>query len=643
MILSKLTPPWRGKPLFFQPPFPYLGWVVWGFVVFCYLLHPDSAILRGELPDTDDYMYLTQVIDWLKGQGWFDNTQYRLNPPDGTMLHFTRLVQLPLAGIIAALHHGAGLSWITAATIAAAIWPLVLLMVLFASLRWTATAFVSRDWRNLAPFVALFAPVVMFQYMPGRVDHTGLIIIMVTLALGCVLSVMTQPERRRWPLLAGTLLAIGLAVALEILPWLLLLAAWIGFWMLWQGRLLARAGVLFGLSLYLTACALLALLRPPAVWMQPDLLWFSSAYVALCGMIACCLVLAALLNNLPHHWLRLLLGGLVAIGAGTAFLLHLPQLITGPYGDVQPRLADLLLQNIGEAIPLNNSVKSVPDLLIALALPLLGLLACFAFWHDAKGQQRWQWLLLLLLLFTAVMLATFYQKRFLTYAQLFSILPLMAFVQQVLGYVSALLHGGKLLTAKVGLILAVGFLPGILLPAINENRSLYPDLVLFPMLHSVSGKECRMNILSQILLLPDYYGDHPRRIMAMINEGPELLFRTPHSVYAAPYHTNVKGNLLALDFFSARDPAVSERLAHDHKIDLVVMCTTVPKLYLGESGGGLVKLDDPHWQASAEPRFVEQLAMGKIPEWLNQPQLFLLQNYLVFEVKPRAPSPPDQP
>ena len=53
----------------------------------------------GRFPDTDDVMRLVQVRDLLGGQGWFDLYQHRMNPPEGTLMHWSRLVDAPLAGV----------------------------------------------------------------------------------------------------------------------------------------------------------------------------------------------------------------------------------------------------------------------------------------------------------------------------------------------------------------------------------------------------------------------------------------------------------------------------------------------------------------------------------------------------------------
>src|SRR6185503_18571311 len=52
------------------------------------------------LGDTDDNMRMMQVRGLLHGQGWFDLRNYRMNPPFGANIHWSRLVDLPIAGLI---------------------------------------------------------------------------------------------------------------------------------------------------------------------------------------------------------------------------------------------------------------------------------------------------------------------------------------------------------------------------------------------------------------------------------------------------------------------------------------------------------------------------------------------------------------
>src|SRR3954466_12516374 len=63
------------------------------------------------LGDNDANLRIMQVRALIAGQGWYDLRQYRLNPPMGADIHWSRLVDLPIAGIklaLAPLAGGAG-------------------------------------------------------------------------------------------------------------------------------------------------------------------------------------------------------------------------------------------------------------------------------------------------------------------------------------------------------------------------------------------------------------------------------------------------------------------------------------------------------------------------------------------------------
>src|ERR1700730_17245642 len=84
------------------------------------------SINRGvfDAMSTDDAMRLVQVRDWIGGQGWVDLFQHRLDPP-GASMHWSRVVDVPLAGLILLLRpligtHGAE-------TVTLFLWPLLLL------------------------------------------------------------------------------------------------------------------------------------------------------------------------------------------------------------------------------------------------------------------------------------------------------------------------------------------------------------------------------------------------------------------------------------------------------------------------------------------------------------------------------------
>jgi asparagine N-glycosylation enzyme membrane subunit Stt3 len=84
------------------------------------------------LGDTDDNMRMMQVRALLGGQDWYDLRQYRLNPPVGANIHWSHLVDLPMAVVILAFKPFFGGA--VAEKIAIAIGPMIPLGVVFVGL-----------------------------------------------------------------------------------------------------------------------------------------------------------------------------------------------------------------------------------------------------------------------------------------------------------------------------------------------------------------------------------------------------------------------------------------------------------------------------------------------------------------------------
>jgi hypothetical protein len=78
----------------------WLVFAIWLLVGAWWIFKAIPTIQEWTFPDPDDAMRLIQVRDWLAGQSWFDVTQYRLNPPAGGPMHWSRLVDLPIAAVI---------------------------------------------------------------------------------------------------------------------------------------------------------------------------------------------------------------------------------------------------------------------------------------------------------------------------------------------------------------------------------------------------------------------------------------------------------------------------------------------------------------------------------------------------------------
>jgi hypothetical protein len=635
-MFSFLARQFRSLAPIFRPPFDGLWVAVLLYFFWCFLVHPNSQILRGNLPDPDDYMYLAQVLDWLKGQSWFDNVQHRLDPPMGALVPFSRLAQLPMAAFIW-LFERLGLPSRGAATLTALLEPLALFAGFLAAFRWTASSLMPKDWSSVTAYVVLFAGGLMMLFVPGHLDHHGLEILLVALALGCTLHMVEKPEEMGWGIGAGFSFALGLAISLEILPWVILVSGWIGLWAMAKGRAAARNGLAYGLALDLACAAFLVAMRRPADWLTPDLLVYSYVYVLFANGIALALAGIALTAR-ARPILRWSLGIGLAVLAGFLFLKRFPMLITGPYGGMDPALAKIMLDDLTESMPLLKVDHSWLKILIRTLYGWLGLGAGIWFLRRASAPMRWRWGLIVLLLAVSIPMTVFYQFRFIANLGMFAALPLAALLQRGWKWIGTHEQGRRKVWAEIGLLLLVGPLPGVLAPALVDGRSFNGGVLLFPA-ESFSREMCDMVGLEQVLWSKQLYDGTPRTIMNTMGIGPELLFRTPHMVLSAPFHTSVEGNLDAVRFFSTSDPAEALAIARRRHVDLVVTCILIPGMYNDFTKTGLSSLQSSEAKKDDKlaPPLIARLVTGRqLPEWLVPVRSPVLHNYVVYEIAPTS-------
>ncbi|HEY1142663.1 MAG TPA: AcrB/AcrD/AcrF family protein, partial [Sphingomicrobium sp.] len=201
--------------------------VVLAWIAFCtyFLIERWNTIRWFALPDTDDNMRISQVRALLAGQGWFDLRQYRLNPPMGANIHWSRLVDLPIAGIILAMRPLVGGP--NAERWAIAIAPMLPLLLLLFSTAITSRRLIHpRAW-PLAFISLFFANSALGMFMPARIDHHGWQLALLALTM----MGLADPKPARGGIVAGLSTAVSLWIGLEMLIYLAIAAAAVGlFW-----------------------------------------------------------------------------------------------------------------------------------------------------------------------------------------------------------------------------------------------------------------------------------------------------------------------------------------------------------------------------------------------------------------------------
>ena len=90
----------RRKPVNSQ----YIPW--WKVIVWTFLFqiawswrYLEPVLVNGELVGPDDFLRFHQIEKWMNGQNWYEMTAYRMFPPEGADIHWSRLVDVPVATI----------------------------------------------------------------------------------------------------------------------------------------------------------------------------------------------------------------------------------------------------------------------------------------------------------------------------------------------------------------------------------------------------------------------------------------------------------------------------------------------------------------------------------------------------------------
>ena len=634
-----------------RPIFPtlysFLPLAVFGFLVLAFALHPVSPFYTHRLEDPDDVMRLNQVMAWLQGQSWFDLSVPRLSPGDSTVIHWSRLIDVPIA--LVALPFKPFLGIHHALFIAALLVPLFWFALFLAMLIALAQPFVGPDRAKLTSVMALFAPLLLYCFTPGLVDHHGVQILIAGFGLLSLFHILENDRGSFFAVLSALAFACGFWIGAESLPWAMAFIACLGLGAAIRKEFVAHHAALFGLCLFGFTTILLPLALPFDSFSSRALSWFSPAYALFAGLSGAVFVLGWVfgfpVNDLKA---RFSLYALLGIGAGLGFFALIPNALNGPFADYNAFDSTVALDNIIEAQPLIDSlhvnrfmpVTFVPFVLILLrflALPVIAFFVCLNRALKAKDGSRLLWFVQGVFLLAAILLSLFWQFRVGRFMELFSIVPITFLLVSWWDRLRWGLWDRPLFWAEIGTFLVLGPLPVVLVPSLVNKTPLYPNILLFPAARAPAP--CRIDPVLRTLNNAQRMGEKPLTIMNTGDSGPEILFATPHNVLAGNY--NVSGNRDSYAFFAALDDADALKTAGKRKADLVLVCRKAPSMYLGKDyfasqNTELLPGDDGllHFtNTSKEQPLIQRLIRGNPPSWLKPIELFEASDYLLFRIQ----------
>lgn len=550
------------------------------------------------LGDTDDNMRMSQVRALLDGQGWYDLRQHKLNPPFGADIHWSRIVDLPIAGLKLSLSPLLGGK--AAESVAVTLAPLLPMLLAMTALAVTARRLIAPSAFLLALALLVGAHSARGMWLPLRIDHHGWQLAMLAVAM------MGLVDRRlaRGGLTVGVATAVSLSIGLEMLLYLALAGAMIG--LMWvrdrdQSRRLAAYGASLG-----GGCALGYLIFASHANRAPVCDALSPVWLSVMVLAGALALLLAFLSPRPL-WTRLALAVGAAVLLAAFYAFAWPNCLTRLEG-ASPELERLWLSKVREAMPLyRHGWRTVVNV---ATLPIVGLLGYAAMlWRNRRSlgdMVPWAAAAMLALLAALLLL---WQTRAGPAAQLLAIPGAAALgwliivwvrgrasmIVRVLGTVAAFLIASGL---------AAQYVSGLILQEKKGKGSSAVD---------DANRKCpTLPALRPIALQPK------GNVLIHVDLAPRLITVTPHTAIAGPYHRNGEDILAVMRAFRGTAEQARATIV-ERRIDYVLICPNLSETTI--------------YRAEAPKGFYVQLVKGKVPAWLNPVRLPKDSPYRMWRVR----------
>lgn len=537
--------------------------------------------------DGDNQMRLVQVRDWLAGQGWFDVRQYRVLPPEGISMHWSRYLDFGIAAMLKGV--ALVLPMPTAELATLILWPsfLACLMVL---------VLVHGNTRLFGPVAAVGALAVFFswvklggEFVAPRIDHHNIQILCATALF--YLSLVPGPARVLG-VLGGVVTAFGLAIGLEMLPFYATVWGLMALRHAFDEKDTGDWLLGFGVSITLAAPLLMAGQTPVSDWgaAHCDVLAVPVMALAAVGVISTLVpVLGARVLKGPVSRITAMLVFL-AIGLWLIFPL-LGHCLAGPYSNLPPEIRNTIETMITEAFSATAMLEAFPAVAGSILLPPIVILvmALAAVWYmrgRITSRQRMA-LVQALVVFAVGFGFALVQVRA---ANLMT--PAVPLLAGFILYAFSQVPRSSLLRIPLVILLLLG------LPATVEYGVRYflePSPSAAPTSGSTDLAQMRLSCrnaaaMAEVASLPKSVLFNP------VNLGPSILVSTNQSVTSAAYHRSADAfwnGVGAFQSVTALQAALTKS-----KADFVVIC---------EGGRG-----------DGDAMLLRSLKADELPAWLKR-------------------------
>jgi hypothetical protein len=550
---------------------------------------------------TDDAMRLVEVRDWIGGQGWFDLFQYRLDPP-GTSMHWSRVIDAPLAALILLLRPLIGTHGAEAVTLF--LWPMLLFaaaLALVAAIARQMSSSVTHAQITAVMLAVLSVPA-LIHFRPGAIDHHNAQIVLL-LALVLLTSQIEQSAVKA--ALGGLVASLSLAIGIEMLPAIAATGLAVFGLFVWRGASVSRQVGAFGAALAASSLLLAPALLPLPSLALPVCDAFGGPVLLLAaggGISLMIMVGIDRFHSTPH--LRLATGAASAIALVGAFLSLFAGCIASPYAQLDPLVTSLWVDRVIESMSLATMLQLTPQKVLGFyGFPLMTMGFASAALIQSNPVVRFRWILGIMTLAALIGFSVWEMRG--TAAASMLAAPIFAASLAILW--PTLAPGRNLV------LLALAVSPASF-AALGLSAKPLIDLIFKPQMTIAERGASACRAVSDVASMTQL----PRgRVMAPIDLGPMILANTDHAVFAAPYHRNNDGNLAMLKLMLAPVPTARQILS-DRRVDYVVICATAPEQ-------DVVKL--------APDGLAARLGRGETPDFLERLDLDPTHKLSVWRVR----------
>lgn len=556
-------------------------------IAICQLI---TGVNNPQFVDSDCYMRMVRVEQLYTTHNWYDTSIHRSNWPYGELLHWSRLFDIILiaGALIGRAFAGfkASLFW----------WGMyigpILSVASLAVILWAAAP-LFRAKNSLLQLGLMFLGQagICCVYIIGRPDHHSLLLLLFCILIGFCIRILDSRYSLRYAGYAGIVAATALWVSIESFVAVVFISGVLTIlWVRRDERSALKAGI-FSFSTLIFSIIYVFVESP-----------LRQTTAVVYDKLSIVHVVAFILFTLfwAHtYWVkynstrqRTIAFFIFCFLTGAVLQQYFSGFFHGPYAGIDPRIVPIWLSKVKEVIPLwQFSRHGIANFILFLGPALICLPYTIYLIIRRSNELKKEWIVYVIGMVIYIPLAL-YQMRWAVYADVVMLFPMTIILDK------CLLKLNTIRTKYLNLISKV------LATAVFCFGFTIIGIILLP---EWKNSELTVTKAAAFLNTPQMAAN-PKNIVANVDFGPEILYRTPHRVVATPYHRNGAGITCVYDIMSAQTDNEAYQLLRQREADLILLVPeSTEKVF--------------YQNTKRNDTFYKRLLSGQYPEWLRPVKL----------------------